>query len=96
MRIRLEKEEGLVKLFGSTARVRILGFLFGHDGQSFYQREIMYETGLSLQPTQRELNILVDLEIVKKQETPTRVYYEINAESPLYKPLREICGDMVE
>lgn len=56
----------------------------------------MYETGLSLQPTQRELNILVDLEIVKKQETPTRVYYEINAESPLYKPLREICGDMVE
>jgi hypothetical protein len=96
LRIRSEKEGGLVKLFGSVARVRILGFLFAHDGQSFYQREIMYETGLSLQPTQRELGILVDLGIVKKQEAPTRVYHEINAQSPFNKPLREICGYMVE
>ncbi len=96
MKIRADKEEGLVKLFGSIARARILVFLYAHDGQSFYQREIMYETGLSLQPTQRELSNLVALGIVKKHETHNRVYYGINSESPFFKPLREICGFVVE
>ena len=84
-------EENLVKLFGSVSRARILVLLFAHMGRRFYQREIMYETGLSLQPVQRELANLVDLGIVRKQETPNRVYYEINQESSLFKPLKEIC-----
>ncbi len=56
-----------------------------------YQREIMYETGLSLHPTQRELENLLDLGIVKKRETRNRVYYEVDAHSPFFKPLSEIC-----
>lgn len=64
-----------VKLFGSISRARILSFLFAHVGQSFYQREIMYETGLSLRPVQRELSNLVKLGIIKKQEANNRVYY---------------------
>jgi hypothetical protein len=55
------------------------------------RREIMFETGLSLQPTQRELENLVNLEIVKKRETRDRVYYELDAQSPFFKPLCEIC-----
>ena len=84
-------EENLVKLFGSVSRARILVLLFAHMGQKFYQREIMYETGLSLQPVQRELANLVELGILRKQETRNRVYYEINRESSLTKPLIEIC-----
>ena len=83
-------EENLVKLFGSVSRARILVLLFAHMDQRFYQREIMYETGLSLQPVQRELANLVDLGIVRKQETPNRVYYEIDHKSSLFGPLKEI------
>jgi len=84
-------EENLAKLFGSVSRARILVLLFAHMDRRFYQREIMYETGLSLQPVQRELANFVDLGIIRKQETPNRVYYEIDQESSLFKPLRETC-----
>ena len=79
------------RLFGSVSRARILELLLSDPGRTFYQREIMFETGLSLQPAQRELANLLDLGIVKKKETRDRVYYEINALSPFFEPLCEIC-----
>jgi len=86
-----ETEAVLVKLFGSTSRARILTLLFKNIGRLFYQREIMYETGLSLQAVQRELSNLVDLEIIKKRETNAKVYYEPNTSSLFFKPFKEIC-----
>jgi len=68
-------EEMMVSLFGSTSRPRILNLLLSHPQQAFYQREIMYETGLSLQTVQRELENLIRLGILKKRETKSRVYY---------------------
>ena len=90
MKNRDKAEEVLIKLFGSTPRARILTLLFENTGRSFYQREVMYETGLSLQAVQRELSNLVELEIVKKRETNARVYYEVNPSSPLFAPFQEI------
>ncbi len=84
-------EENLVKLFGSVSRARILLLLFARMDQKFYQREIMYETGLSLQTVQRELANLVELGILRRQETRNRVYYETDQKSPLFEPLKEIC-----
>jgi predicted transcriptional regulator len=84
-------EENLVKLFGSVSRARILLLLFARMDQKFYQREIMYETGLSLQTVQRELANLVELGILRRQATLNRVYYEIDQKSPLFEPLKEIC-----
>jgi len=84
-------EENLAKLFGSVSRARILVLLFAQMDRRFYQREIIYETGLSLQPVQRELANLVDLGIIRKQETPNRVYYEIDQKSSLFEPLAGIC-----
>ena len=84
-------EEKLVRLFGSISRARILEFLCRHSGESYYQREIMHETGLPLQAVQRELGNLSELGIVKKRETNARVYYEINNSSPWCKALIEIC-----
>jgi len=83
-------DENLVRLFGSVSRARVLRFLYAFPGQSFYQREILPETGLTLLAVQRELDNLVALGIVKRQETVNRVYYEINRDSPLFKPLRDI------
>jgi predicted transcriptional regulator len=85
-------EENLVKLFGSVSRARILRFLYAFAGHSFYQREIMYETGLALRAVQRELQNLASLGIVKIKKTRNRVYYEVNRDSPFFKPFREICG----
>ena len=92
MKNRIESKEVLTKLFGSISRARILGFLYGHAGQSFYQREIMYETGLSLRPVQRELDNLVDLGILRKRETYNRVFYEVDTDSIFFKPLMQIYG----
>ncbi|MBM4308058.1 MAG: winged helix-turn-helix transcriptional regulator [Deltaproteobacteria bacterium] len=91
MKIKPNKEEELVKLFGSTSRARILTLLYNYDGKSFYQREVMFETGLSLQAVQRELSNLVDLGIIKKKVSQNRIFYRINEDSPLSKPLREVC-----
>jgi predicted transcriptional regulator len=81
----------MAKLFSSTSRPRILSLLLSRPRQTFYQREIMYETGLFLQAIQRELENLLRLGILKKQETKARVYYQIDTTSPWFKPLREIC-----
>jgi predicted transcriptional regulator len=84
------KEEIAVKLFGSTSRPRILSLLLNHPQQAFYQREIMYETGLSLQAVQRELENLFSLGILRKRETKARVYYQIDTASSWFRPLKEI------
>jgi hypothetical protein len=86
----LDSDEILTRLFGSISRARILGFLLSHTGNAFYQREIMFETGLTLQPTQRELSNLLDLGIIKRRESLDKVYYEIETLSHFFKPLSEI------
>jgi len=91
MKSRDHMEEMLAKLFGSTSRPRILTLVLSHPHQAFYQREIMYETGLSLQAVQRELENLLGLGILKRRETNARVYYEVDTTSRWFRPLREIC-----
>jgi predicted transcriptional regulator len=80
----------LIKLFGSTSRARILRLLC-NDEKAFYQREIMFETGLSLQAVQRELENLITLGIIEKQIKLSRVYYQINCRSHFCEPLKRIC-----
>src|SRR4030043_1798193 len=91
MPVTLDPEKILSRLFGSVSRARILQFLLSHAGGAFYQREIMFETGLTLHPAQRELKNLFDLGIIKRRETADKVYYEIDTLSPFFKPLCEIC-----
>jgi predicted transcriptional regulator len=90
MKKRNHKEEMMSRFFGSVARPRILSLLLSHPRQEYYQREIMYETGLSLQAVQRELENLLQLGILKKQMTKGRVYYQADAASSWFKPLQEI------
>jgi hypothetical protein len=61
-----EKERRLYRLLGSLARVRILLFFLKQKGQKAYQRQIMYETGLTLNPIQRELANLTSLGILAR------------------------------
>ena len=91
MKNRDHTEEMLARLFGSTSRPRILSLLLSHAQQTFYQREIKYETGLSLQTAQRELDNLIRLGILIRRETKARVYYQVDTTSPWFRPLKEIC-----
>jgi len=91
MKNRDHMEEMMARLFGSKSRPRILSLLLSRPQQTFYQREIMYETGLSLQVVQRELENLILLGILKKRETKVRVYYQIDTTSSWFRPLRKIC-----
>jgi hypothetical protein len=75
----LDSDEILARLFGSISRARILQLLVSQTGRAFYQREVMHETGLSLQPTQRELKNLFDLGIIQRREIHNKVYYEIDS-----------------
>jgi len=52
----------------------------------------MYETGLSLQAVQRELENLFGLGVIKKREANAKVYYQIDTTSPWFRPLKEICN----
>jgi len=96
MKNKSDPEGVLIRLLGSISRARILALLISRAGQQLYQREIIYEIGLPLQPVQRELQNLLNLGIVKKAGTLRRVYYEIHTSSPFFKPLREICGLTIE
>ncbi len=86
------ENDSLVKVFGSISRARILSLIFSHPHQSFYQREIIFQTGLSLQAGQRELGNLVNVGIVRKLEARNKVYYEPNRRSPFFRPLMNIFG----
>ena len=87
MKSTIHAEEALIKLFGSTSRARILDFLCRHSGRSFYQRKVMYETGLSFQTVQGKLSYLAESEIFKEKENKARVYYEVDK--------RRICSESV-
>jgi predicted transcriptional regulator len=83
-------DKELIRLFGSTPRAMILALLSSRPHRSLYQREIMFETGLSLQAIQREFRNLVNLGILKRLGTHQKVYYQINPTSSFFKPLNEI------
>ena len=89
-----EKEKRLYCLLGSLTRVRILLFLLEQKGQKAYQREIMLETGLTLNPVQLELANLITLGILKKEKTRSRVYYSLNHDSPLLANLAGIIENI--
>ncbi len=92
MKIEDFDETKLIKLFGSTSRVRILSLLLNNPGSSFYQREVMFETGQSLQATQRELGNLVQLGIIHRSDEGSKVYYRLNIGCPFVKSLGDILG----
>jgi hypothetical protein len=69
-----QTEEMMARSFGSTSRARTLNLHLSRPKQTFYQREIMDETGLSLQTAQRESEDLICLGILEKREMKARVY----------------------
>jgi len=84
------KKRNLERLFGSKIRVKILSVLLKNKDRAFYQREVMYLTGGSLNAIQRELSNLTEIGLLLRSDGTSRVYYKINEESPLFEPVSSI------
>ena len=78
-------EAGTV-LFGGT-RQAILAMMFLRPGESFYLREIVRRTGRGTGSVQRELRLLTDCGILRRDRSR---FYQANPNSPIYEPLKQI------
>ena len=76
-------------LFGTTRR-HVLGLLFSHPERRFYQREIAAMVPTRLSAVQRELEGLVEADLVRRTDSGRRVYYQANVDHPLFPELRGI------
>ena len=99
-----EKDFRIEQLFGSKTRVRLLGLFLEHPERPFYVREITRKIDAQLNSVRRELQNLMDLDIVVEVEGPIfenerkdgkkrsdkKKYYRANEQGPFFKELRAI------
>jgi len=76
-------------LFTKTRRV-VLSLLYGHADECFYLRQIVRMTGAGLGPVQRELKQLTDTGIIRRFVQGHQVYFQANAESPIFSELKSL------
>ena len=76
----------------SKSRRSILSLLYSHSEDSFYLRQIVRATGLGLGPIQRELKQLTQVGIIRRKVAGKHVYFQANAESPVYSELKGLVG----
>jgi predicted nucleotidyltransferase len=76
-------------LFGKSMRA-ILAQLYGRPDRRFYLREIARAAGTPPSSLQRELAALTRAGIVERHQDGRQVYYQANANSPVYAELKGI------
>jgi len=76
-------------LFGKT-RQAVLSLLYGHADESFYLRQILRVVGGGMGAVQRQINALVDAGLVTRSHKGKQIYYQANAQSPIYGELKSI------
>jgi len=81
------------QLFGSKTRVKLLNLFYGNANRSFYVREITRKIDEQINSVRRELANLLNIGIIKSENTNNRVYYEVNQDYIYYEPLKTIFGD---
>jgi len=73
-------------LFGRTRRA-LLALTFLRPDESFYLREIVRRTGCGTGAVQRELKLLTEAGILRRDR---QRFFQANAQSPLFEPLMQI------
>jgi predicted nucleotidyltransferase len=67
-----------------------LGLLYGHPDQEFYLRQIVRMAGGGHGAIQRELKQLSDAGIIRRTLRGSQVYFQANAECPIFAELKAI------
>jgi predicted nucleotidyltransferase len=76
-------------LFRKTRR-RLLGWLFTHTDESFYVRELVRVSGAAVGAVSKELEELAAAGILRRTVRGNQVFYQANAESPIFEELKSI------
>lgn len=74
----------------SDSQARLWRWIFGRPEQAFHLNELKRLTGLGSASLQRELNRLVDAELVTRQTLGNLRIFRANAQSPIYAELLSI------
>jgi len=80
----------LKTIFGSAARVSVLGRLLLHPDEELHLREIATQTGLAPRSAQLEVDRLTAIEVLDERRSGNRRYIRANQTHLLYEPLREV------
>lgn len=80
-----------VALFAATRR-KVLAMLLGHPDERFYTRELARMTGVAVGALQRELTRLTSAGILMRSVRGNQVYYQANAQCPVFDELAGICA----
>jgi len=81
------RRDAPASLFGKT-RETLLGLLYGRADQEHLQENLIRLAGLGRGTVQRELELLAHAGVVRRTIRGRQVYYQANAESPVYAELR--------
>jgi predicted nucleotidyltransferase len=88
--MRTKQAPGLATvLFGKSMRA-ILAQLYGRPDRRFYVREIARAAGTPPSSLQRDLAALARAGIIERHEDGRQVYYQANANSPIFGELKGI------
>jgi len=95
----------LEQLFGSKTRLKLLRVFYREPETSFFVRELSRQIGIQINAVRRELELLLNLAIIKEKEEPKkdkkesesgkagvtlRKYYQLNIESIIYSELHAL------
>jgi len=80
---------GLADALFSTVQQRVLAYLFGQPGRSFFATELIKLAGGGSGAVQRELARLDDSGLVMVTRIGTQKHYQANPQSPIYS---ELCA----
>ena len=73
-----------------AARVKVLAFLLLNASEELHVREIARRAGVPLQAAQRELALLEEIALVKRQQRGRQVFVSVQTTHPLFEDLRSL------
>jgi len=76
-------------LFGKTRQV-VLALLYGQADSSFYTKQVLDAVKIGRGTVQRELKNLTDTGIITREVQGRQVYYQANAQCPIFNELKSI------
>jgi predicted nucleotidyltransferase len=89
------RESGLANALFTRGQQRVLGILFGNDGEEFSTSEIIRKAELGSGAVQRELQRLAESGIVTVRAVGNQKRYSANRSAPIYEELRSVMAKTV-
>jgi predicted nucleotidyltransferase len=85
------KSKNLIEWLFPRVRREVLVLLLTNPQDRWHLRDIQRKTGCSVNTVRRELAGLVQMEIVLQCKDGNRIYYQANAQNPVFADLAGLC-----